>query len=179
MRVVVGMICLCFVACSSIKIAGVHKTENFTLANYKSFAFMKVDTSGSNAIGPGYETNLALLKDAITKQMEAKGLVLKEDGSDLLVNIGIMILEKVQTRETNFANPGDRTAYMGQRNYSWSSQEIEVGRYREGTVTLHLVDREQNKLMWKGSAEGVIPEKQKNVPVLIEQAMAKLFERIN
>lgn len=139
---------------------------------------MKVDTSGSNAIGPGYETNLALLKEAITKQMQSKGLVMNEGNPDLLINIGITILEKVQTRETSFANPGDRTAYMGQRNYSWSSQEIEVGRYREGTVTLHLVDKTKNKLMWKGAAEGVIPDKQKNVPALIDDSMVKLFEKI-
>jgi len=94
------------------------------------------------------------------------------------VNIGIVVTEEIQTRETNFANPGDRTAYMGQRNYSWSAKEVEVGRYREGTVTLHLVERISNSLVWEGSAESVVPEKEKNVGALIEEAMEKLFEKI-
>jgi len=175
-RLVVFLFC---VGCSGVKIMGIDKTDDFSISKYKTFAFSKIDTTGSDAIGPNYQANLSLLKEAITKQMKAKGLTLNEDSPDMLVNIGITILEKVQTRETSFANPGDRTAYMGQRNYSWSSQEVEVGRYREGTVTVHLVDSKQNKLVWKGSADGVVPEKQKNIPALIDEAMTKLFEKIN
>lgn len=174
----VVIVFLFFTACSGVKITGVKKSNNFVLSSYKTFAFLKVDTSG-NAIGPAYQDNLKLLKEAIAKQMSSRGLVINESNPDLLVNIGIAVLEKIQTRETNFSNPGDRTAYMGQRNYSWQSQEIEVGRYREGTVTIHLVDKAQNRLVWQGAAEGVIPEKQKNVPALIEESMAKLFEKIN
>jgi hypothetical protein len=36
----------------------------------------------------------------------------------------------------------------GGRNYSWLAREVAVGRYRDGTVTVHLVDRTQNKLVW-------------------------------
>jgi hypothetical protein len=100
------------------------------------------------------------------------------DNPDLHVNIGIVVAEKVQTRETNLATPGDRAAYMGQRNYHWESQEVEVGRYREGTVIVHLVDQAKSKLVWQGAAESVLPEKQKNVPAVIEEAMKKLFEKV-
>lgn len=165
------------VACSSVNIKGVSKEDDFAIAKYKTFSFFEVITEG-NAIGPNAEANLKLLKEAIAKEMSAKGLTLMGDNPDLLVNIGIVVAEQVQTRETSFTQPGDRTYYMNQRNYSWQSQEVEVGKYREGTVIVHLVDRVQNKLVWQGSAESVLPEKQKNVPAVIEEAMKKLFEKI-
>jgi len=164
-------------SCSSIKIQNINTSDAFSLSSYKTFTFYAVEQTG-DAYGPNYLSNLHLLKESIAKQMNARGLSLSADNPDLLVNIGIVVTEEIQTRETNFANPGDRTAYMGQRNYSWSAKEVEVGRYREGTVTLHLVERLSNSLVWEGSAESVVPEKEKNVGALIEEAMEKLFEKI-
>jgi hypothetical protein len=171
------LILLFFAACSGIHITGVQKADDFSISKYKTFSFYEINRSGDALapVGPNYESNLKLLMESITKQMAAKGLTPSGDKPDLLVNIGIVVAEKVQTRETSFANPADRTAYMGGRNYSWQAGEVEVGRYREGTVTVHLVDPAQNKLLWQGSAQSVVPEKQKNVPAVIEDAMTKLF----
>lgn len=177
MPYVMILLLVLFSGCSSIVILGVDKADNFSIASYKSFNFYEIN-KGGDAIGPDYEANLDLLKAAITKQLNAKGVILNEENPELLVNIGIVISEKVQTRETNFANPGDRTRYMGQRSYSWRAEEVEVGRYRQGTVTVHLVDKAENKLVWKGSAESAVPEKQKKVPAAIEEGMTKLFSKI-
>lgn len=164
-------------SCSSVSIQGVKSTDTFSLASYKTFSFYAVEQTGA-AIGANYSRNLTLLKESIARELSSRGLSQSADAPELLVNIGIVVTEEIQTRETNFSNPGDRTAYMGQRNYSWQAQEIEVGRYREGTVTVHLVDPASNALVWEGSAESVVPEKQKNVEVLIDEAMKKLFLQI-
>jgi hypothetical protein len=163
--------------CSSVNIKGVSKADGFSISNYKTFSFSEVISDG-DAIGPNNKENLKLLKEAIEKEMSAKGVKMVSENPDLHVNIGIVVAEKVQTRETSLTTPGDRTAYMGQRNYHWESQEVEVGRYREGTVILHLVDQAKQKLVWQGAADSVLPEKQKNVPAVIEEAMKKLFEKI-
>jgi Domain of unknown function (DUF4136) len=164
-------------ACSSVKILGVEKADDFSIAKYKTFSFYEVN-SGGDAIGPNSQANLKLLKEAIVKEMSAKGITMSADNPDLLVNIGIVVSEKVQTVETNFSNPADRTAYMGTRNYHWEAGEKAVGTYREGTVTVHLVDRVANNLVWQGSADSVLPEKQKNIPALIEEAMKNLFAKL-
>ncbi len=164
-------------ACSSVKIIGVNKTDDFSISRYKAFSFYEVSTSG-DAIGPNFQDNLKLIKEAIVKEMSAKGITMVADNPDLLVNIGIVVSEKVQTVETNFSNPLDRTAYMGTRNYHWEAGEKAVGTYREGTVTVHLVDRAASKLVWQGSADSVLPEKQKGVPALIEEAMKNLFAKV-
>jgi len=164
-------------ACSSVKIVGVNKADDFSIAKYKTFSFYEVNTGG-DALGPNAQSNLKLIKEAIVKQLGAKGATQRADNPDLLVNIGVVVKEKVQTRETSFSNPGDRTAYMGTRNYHWQAGEVEVGKYREGTVTVHLVDRATNNLVWQGSADSILPEKEKNIPALIEDGMSKLFAKL-
>ena len=166
-------------ACSSIRISNVNKADNFSISNYKTFNFYDVQASG-DGLSQDYKANLDLLKEAITKQMKVKGLSASTSEPDLLVNIGIVVLQKVQTRETNISDPGARNSvtYMGYRDYSWKSQTVEVSRYREGTVTLDFVERTSNKLVWQGSAESILPEKAKNVPLLIEDGMQKLFMKV-
>lgn len=53
-----------------------------------------------------------------------------------------------------------------------------VGHYKDGSVKVDLVDRANNKLVWTGTAESVVPEKQNNVPAVIEEAMKELFEKL-
>lgn len=177
MKKIIFFLLLIAGACSSVNIVGVDKAPDFALAKYKSFNFFDVNVGG-DALGPNTDTNLTLLKAAITKQLTAKGLSQRTENPDLLINIGVLVDEKIQTRETSFSNPADRTAYMNQRNYHWHAQEVAIGKYRQGTVTVHLVDRAANQLVWKGSADSVLPEKEKNVPALIEEGMAKLFEKV-
>lgn len=161
--------------CSGITIKGVDKSDNFTIKNYKTFDFFKADASG-DALSEHSKENLELLKTAIAKELQAKGLSQSSADPDLLVNIGVVVLEKVQTRETR---PGEYPTYMGTRNYSWERQEIEVGRYREGTVTVHLVEPEAKKMVWRGAAEGVLPSKQEKVPAMIDQGIKQLFTKVN
>jgi hypothetical protein len=162
-------------ACSGISIIGVDKADNFKISNYKTFDFYKIDASG-DALSANAKQNLELIKTAITKELLAKGITQSSTDPDLLVNIGVVVLEKVQTRETKL---GENPTYMGTRNYSWERQEVEVGRYRDGTVTVHLVEPEAKKMVWKGAAEAVLPNKESNVPAMIDQGMKQLFAKLN
>ncbi len=158
--------------CSTVRITGV-RSDDFSITNYASFDFYQVEVGG-DAVGENYQTNLDYLKDGIVKQMQLRGLQRDEMSSELLINIGVVVSEEIATRETNFGNPADRV-YMGQRNYSWQTQEVEVERYREGAVTLDIVEKQSNKLVWQGTAESILPKKQKNIPELIEDGLEKLF----
>lgn len=164
-------------SCSTVNIVGVDKAPDFTISKYKTFNFFEVTMEG-NALGPDTDGKLKLLKEAIHKQLSLKGLSHTTENPDLLINIGVQVDEKTQIRQEDFRNPADRTAYMNQHNYSWHSHEVEVSKYRQGTVTVHLVDRTSNKLVWKGSADSVLPAKEKNIPALIEEGMTKLFEKV-
>jgi hypothetical protein len=162
-------------ACSPVRVLRTEPAEAFMLSNYRTFDFYAVETEG-DALSPDYERGVALLKNAVARQLEARGLTRKSDDPDLRVNLGIVVNQKVQTRQTNLQT--DPPNYIGQRRYTWKSREVEVGRYRQGTVSVHLVDPRKNELVWQGVAEGVVPEKEAKLEKTIDQGAEALLGKI-
>ncbi|WP_242920360.1 DUF4136 domain-containing protein [Pontibacter liquoris] len=148
---------------------------DFHLARYRTFAFYEVAASGT-----GLEENdkpkVALLQNEIARQLQARGLQQVTQNPDLLVNIGIVVEEKVQTRQTNFVT--DPPTYIGQRRYTWKSKEVEVGRYKTGTVTLDLVNPDRNELVWQGTAESILQEKDKKLQEQVAKGIQELISRV-
>lgn len=142
------------------------------ISTYKTFDFFQTSASGDTMPGH-YNDRFDRIKKAIVNELTAKGLTQSTSNPELLVNIGMVIDEEIQTRETNFNTDAPR--YIGQRNYSWKSEEIEVGRYRLGTVTVHLVDAKKEELVWEGAIEGVIPDKESRREKLINEGIRDLF----
>ena len=120
------------------------------------------------------QQNVEYLKAAIVKQLEAKGLK-QSTNPDLAVNIGVVVEEEVQTRETDIRD----MRYMGQRNYHWEVEEVVVGVYKMGTVSIELVDTQQNKAVWEESESNVINKKQKNVQKKIDKGVARIFKKFD
>lgn len=145
----------------------------FTLATYRQFAFVEVDTDVEEA-GPAYEGYVHFLKQELALQLEQRGLkqAPSADQADLLINLGIVVDRQVQTRETNIIT--DPPRYIGQRRYTWQSKEVEVGRYSVGTVSVHLVDPVQNEMVWQGTAERIISDKPEKLREQIEKGIAQL-----
>lgn len=158
--------------CSSAKVLNSEKAEGVDLRVYKTFDFYKVEASGDTS-SPEFTENIEKLEDAIALKMQNLGYLLSKTNPDLLINIGVVVNEKVQTRQTDFRTDAPR--YIGQRRYSWKTEEVEVGRYRQGTVTVDLVDRLQNKLVWKGTVQDIIPQKESKLETTIKRGINKLF----
>jgi hypothetical protein len=161
-------------ACSTVKVLNTEQGKDVDLTKYKTFGFYQLKATG-DTVSKGFEQRIAILKNAISAELNKRGYALSNAGPDMLVNIGIVVKEEVQTRQTDFRTDAPR--YIGQRNYSWKSETVEVGRYREGTVTVHLVDATQNKMIWKGAIEGIIPDKNAALEKVSEDGMKKLFEK--
>lgn len=162
---------LAFAGCSGFRVLNVEKEDDFKIGNYKTFNFYDVEVSG-DATSRNSRENLELLKASISRQLQGKGLKQATIDPELLVNIGVVVKEKIQTRETTIQ---DAPRYIGTRNYSWKSEEIEVGRYREGTATVHLVERGTKKMVWKGAVESIVPDKESKLSATIDGAMEALF----
>lgn len=162
-----------FTHCASVRVFNTETATDAEPVKYKTFGFYELIATG-DTISNTFMERTAILKTAIRNQMELKGYRYVDTKADLLVNIGIVVKQEIQTRQTNWQNDG-RFTYMGQRNYSWKSEEVEVGRYRDGTLTLHIVETARNKMIWKGSMEGVVPEKSDPSGKTANEALAKLF----
>lgn len=166
--------CCMAIACSPVKVLNTEQGDNIDFTKYRTYNFYQLKATG-DTVSKGFEQRIEILKNAISTELVKRGYTLNNNNPDMLVNIGIVVKEEVQTRQTDFRTDAPR--YVGQRNYSWKSETVEVGRYREGTVTVHLVDAAQNKMIWKGAIEGVIPEKAAAVEKTAEDGIKKLFEK--
>lgn len=173
MRVLFIMVLFFLGACSPVRILNVYKAEGFALSNYKTFDFFKVDATGE--LSPSYMDRVDMIKAEIARHLVQRGLQQTSSNPDLLLNIGIVVEEKEQTRETTIM---DAPRYIGQRNYHWESEEIVVNRYKQGTVTVDFVDRRSNKLVCQGIASAVVVEKDKAVKKNIVEGVQKLFEEM-
>lgn len=159
-------------SCSSIKVANVTTAPGTDFRQYKTFGFYELEASG-DTVSIHFAERVGYLKDAVTVEMTQRGFTASAR-PDLLINIGIVVKEEIQTRKTDWQTDG-RYTYVGQRNYKWESREIEVGRYRRGAVTLHMVDAAKNTLLWQGTVKGIMPDAEKNLPKAVAAGMKELF----
>ena len=169
------MVFLGSLACTSARVKNTQATPGFALSNYKTFNFYEVTTNGEPAEAQ-YNNRIDVLKSAIQQELTKKGLTLSPNNPDLLVNIGVVTTDKVQKRQTNFREDAPR--YIGQRRYTWQSQEVVVNRYKQGTATIDLVDPKTNTLVWQGSAEAVIPDKETKLEKTVADGVEKLFAEL-
>ena len=160
---------------SSYKTLKSQQEENFKLSDYPTFGFYDVEAQGDTNTNT-FEKNVGVIKEAISRNLQARGLNEARDPA-LKINIALTIKEQVQTRQTDFRTEG-LPRYMGQRRYSWKSEDVVVGKYKEGTMLIDLVDAANNKMVWKGGSEGILPGKSENLAAQINQAVDKVFLKI-
>lgn len=180
MRKVPALSFLCFIflitACNpSYKLLKVRKENTFKLADYATYGFYDIEASG-DTVSKNFEKNVNIIREAIAKNLQSRGLDEARDPG-LKINIALNVQEQLQTRQTDFRTDG-LPRYMGQRRYSWKSEEVVTGKYREGTIVIDLVDAANNRMVWQGGASGIIPEKTKNFTTDINQVISEVVAKI-
>ena len=132
-------------------------TANFS--SYKTFGYFP-ELATDRA---GYETVFtARLKAATRSNLEAKGYVYSEQNPDLLVNFYANVQDKQEIRSTPVS-----AGYYGYRSnfyYGMNTQQVETVNYKEGTLTIDLVDPAQKALVWSATAEGRVSKKARQNP---------------
>ncbi len=142
----------------------------------KHLIFNTTVPEGADPLTARYADSKQLATRTITGSMASKGLV-RSGNPELMVNLSVLVKEKTQTRQTDFRTDG-LPRYMGQRRYSWKSEEVEIGKYQEGTLILDIIDTKNDKLVWRSGIKGVLPENtgkaEAGLTVAIHDLMGKL-----
>ncbi|UKJ07849.1 DUF4136 domain-containing protein [Solitalea lacus] len=162
------------ISCSGPKVTVQDTPANTDWSQFKTYAFYKLDASG-DTISSNFSERTQIIKSALTAELNKRGLVQNDSSPDLLINIGLVVKEKVSTRQTSFTDP-DRPKYMGTRNYSWKSETVETGRYREGFATFDFVDTKAQKLLWSAGANGIIPEKTESIKKNVDKIVMEILK---
>lgn len=144
------------------------------LSAYRSFSFV----SPLSTDKAGYSTVLSShLKTAVTREMQNRGYRYVESGGDLLVNFYANSQDKQEIR-TYQTGPtyGGYYGYRGGMYGGWGGTEVQTVNYREGTLSIDLVDAARKQLVWNGVAEGrVSKEARQNPGPAIDKVVGEIF----
>ncbi|MGY2132134.1 DUF4136 domain-containing protein [Hymenobacter sp. HD11105] len=172
MKTLLFLLLLSLVACAPERVQYTNQQPGIDFTAYKTYNFMDVNARNEAEFkGPG--TGIETLKQAIGREMTRRGYQ-QSDNPDLLVNIGVVIKDKSQTRQTTIQ---EAPFYLGQRNYRWQSQEVKTGSYEEGTATVEVVDAARKELIWEGSVASILTEDAAKLTNRINSAITTLFEK--
>ena len=133
-----------------------------TFSSYKTFGFLSPLATDKFP----YESLLTQhLKDATRQAMESKGYVFSTSAPDLLLNFYVNIQDKQDVRTTPgsaaYAGYGYPGGYYGYRTGYYrvlNTATVETVNYKQGTLTIDLVDAKQKVLAWTATAEGRISD---------------------
>jgi hypothetical protein len=143
-------------ACASGPTIRTETNPSVDLSSYRSFAFFSPLATDK----AGYESTLTTrLKSATRRSLEAKGYTYSEKDPDLLVNFYANVEARQEIRTYNTAPVG--YGYYGYRYglYGGWGTEVQTVNYKEGTLTIDLVDAQKKLLAWQGQAEGRVSRK--------------------
>ncbi len=134
---------------------------------------------------PGYESVFtARLKDSTRRAMESKGYKYSDSDPDLLLNFFANVEDRQEVRSTPTSMSAGAGYYGYRRGFysGYSTTEIETVNYKEGTLTIDLVDPRQKVLVWQATAEGRVSSKARKNPgpaidAIVTELMAPLPAR--
>jgi len=159
-----ALLVMMMAGCAGIKVSTDYDRKA-DFSKYKTYNFSKeVDKVSLN------DLNRRRLKDAISKEMEAKGYQISAT-PDLLVNAFV----KGKTKYTATAN----TNYMGgmyYRGWGSSSTYVDVNKSIEGTLFIDLIDVQEKKMIWEGVAEGLVNPRTETREDKINTVVSMIFK---
>jgi hypothetical protein len=140
----------------------IHRDANpaATFSSYKTFGFLSPLATDKFP----YESLLTQhLKDAAREAMESKGYVFSASAPDLQLNFYVNIQDKQDVRTTpgsagyvGYGYPGGYYGYRTGYYRVFNTATVETVNYKQGTLTVDLVDAKQKMLAWTATAEGRI-----------------------
>jgi hypothetical protein len=164
--------------CASGPTIRVDKDPNVDVTRYRTFGFF--EPLGTDR--QGYESLLSQrLKEVTQSELEKHGYRFDQISPDLLVNFGARLSNRIQV--TNVPAGFDTWGYYGYRRglyRPWiGMNEQEVREYREGTLTIDLVDASEKQLVWQGMAEGrVTEETMSDVSAAVRTAVIDILAKL-
>lgn len=169
-----AMLILLSVGCTSVPTVRVDKDTSVNLHAYKTFAFFKpAARSGPSAsldpAGRDEARNTTLqvqhMQRATRTQMEQQGYVYDDAHPDLCVNVFLHVDEKFEL-----------LSIAGAYGYIGLGDGVENATYRQGALSVDLVDAHRKALVWQGVVEGrVNTQTRKDPGPAIEAAVAQIF----
>lgn len=146
-------------------------------ARYRTWAFYQPIAMEQS----GYSSFMTQrIRDDVRREMESRGYVYDETAPGLRVNFQGIVQEKTNVYTVPRTDFQYFYSYRHRAYYAvpfWYD-EAQVNQYKEGTLTIDLVDSARNRLVWTGSAIGRVTRKVPQERAMeIDRAIAEIFLR--
>lgn len=168
------LLCLVFLAvgCSSISVT-TDFDNRIDFTSLSTYSWMENPQEPAADIQKELATNTLIegrVKRAVDEQMEAKGIRKTTQDPDMLVAFHTGVQDKVSVQGWGYGY-----------GWGWGPGGVNVStvHYQEGSLILDFIDPKTKKLVWRGVATKVLPEKttpQKSEET-IRQAVKKILEK--
>jgi hypothetical protein len=138
--------------------AHIEKDETVNFSSYKTYAWVSEKDKSLQERNSNHLTD-SHIKAAVAKQLQKAGWVESKTRPDVLLDYNIMVENTVKEQNNPvysrpftryYYNPYSRRIigfYYPSQMMGYESYEIP---YKEGTITLHMIDRKSDKLIWQG-----------------------------
>jgi Domain of unknown function (DUF4136) len=161
-------------ACQTRPEVRTQSAPNLDIGPYTTFGFVEkpgTDTAGYTTLTTRY------LEEAVSREMASRGYT-RSESPDLLINFNVATKDKIESRGpavgAGFGHFGWRHGYGFGVGFPYN----DIYNYTEGSLTVDVVDRRRNELIWSGTAVGRLSKKAMNQPQpAIEQAVDLIFDK--
>lgn len=134
--------------CSAAPAVRVDKAPGAKLGQYRTFAFydhLATDRSSYTSLVSQH------LRQSTRDELERHGYVFDDRNPDLKVNFNVRVTDRQELRSYP-TNAGIFVRRIG-------VQDVDVVNYRQGTVSIDLVDNHLKSLVWQGVADGRVDDR--------------------
>ena len=168
---------LALTACSSGPDVKALSDPSANFSQYQTFGF--VSPLGTDR--SGYQSVVSQQLIASTRrEMEARGLRYDATNPQLLVNFNAQLNDKMRVTTVPEPLPPGYGYYGYRRGFynPWPlyADRTEVTQYREGTLTIDVVDAARKQMIWEGTVTKSVTDKdQQNVTAALDAAVTAAF----
>ncbi len=114
---------------------------------------------------------------AIDAELAAKGWTRVEDGPADIALVGNVATREKQTIETFYGSPHwHGWTWQQEWNGPGVYPDTRITTYRIGSFVLDMFDTATRRAVWRGSAEGSIPDSPRKVDEAVQSAVTRMFE---
>lgn len=153
-----------FTRCSAYKIAS-DKDSTIDFSKYKTFAWYAKDPQSFKNAQFDNQIIESNIKNYVSAELKKRGMVVNIDNPDILLDYSLMIENKTeQVQNPIYSHPYNYGYYNPYRPMSnpfmypstivgYQTQNIP---YKDGTLTITAVDKNTNRIVWRGWSEGTL-----------------------
>jgi len=161
-------------ACQTLPRIRTEMAPDADMTRYRTYDYFEKPSTDRR----GYQTiTTRNIEDAIDREMSQRGLVRSSSNPDLKINFHIAKRDKVESRPGPSVGVGYGWGWRSRFGYDFMyGRDVET--VTEGTLTVDLVDRSKNALVWSGSASRTLDSKVLDQPrKAIDQAVKLIFDK--